>query len=181
MRIRFATLNLQVADPQRSKRFYIDGMGMRENEERSHAPCFVYLDSDGVAVTLASREDGAEPAPPSPSIEIGFEVDDLDALQARFAERGIAGFVPQSMGWAEVLEGQDADGHRVIVYQFSRSLKSSPTPECSAPPQSDGTFAPQLDPCFPYLRLFEGFLGTLPIPRRSSRLCPPGRPTLDIT
>jgi catechol 2,3-dioxygenase-like lactoylglutathione lyase family enzyme len=118
MRIRLAAVNLEVTDPQRSKRFYVDGIGMRENLQRSHAPGFVYLESDGVSVTLATREDGTPPAPPSPNMELGFEVDDLDAVRARFAERGITGFVPQSMGWGEVIEGHDADGHRVIIYQF---------------------------------------------------------------
>jgi catechol 2,3-dioxygenase-like lactoylglutathione lyase family enzyme len=118
MSIRFATLNLHVADPQLSKRFYIDGMGMRENEQRSSAPGFVYLESDGAAVTLAAHEDGSSPAPPSPSMELGFEVDDLDALRTRLAASNITGFVEQRMGWGNVIEGHDADGHRVIVYQL---------------------------------------------------------------
>ena len=118
MQIRFATVNLEVADPQRSKRFYIDAIGMRENERRSHAPGFVYLESEGLALTLATREDGQQPAPPSASTELGFEADDLGGVRDRFAERGFAGFVSQSMGWGDVLEGHDADGNRVIVYQF---------------------------------------------------------------
>ena len=118
MNIRLASINLEVADPQRSKRFYIDGLDLRENAGRSHPPSFVYLESDRVAITLATREDGTQPAAPSSSMEIGFELDDIEALRARFAERGITGFVRQSMGWGEVSEGHDADGYRVVIYQF---------------------------------------------------------------
>lgn len=119
MKIALATINLEVTDPQRSKRFYIDGLGMRENERRSEAPGFVYLESDGAAVTLATPQI-ASSAEPSRTMELGFEVDDVSALQARFAACGIAGFRAQSMGWGDVIEGHDPDGHRVIVYRITR-------------------------------------------------------------
>lgn len=117
MKIKLATINLEVADPQRSKRFYIDALGMTENLQRSHAPGFVYLASDGGDLTLATPQE-ALAAEPSRTMELGFEVDDLAALQARFEELGVTGFRPQSMGWSDVLEGHDPDGHRVIVYCF---------------------------------------------------------------
>lgn len=113
-----ASINLEVADPQRSKRFYIDALGMTENLRRSHAPGFVYLESDGASVTLATPQE-ATSAEPSRTMELGFEVDDLSALQARFAEKGVSGFRPQNMAWGEVIEGHDPDGHRVIVYRFT--------------------------------------------------------------
>ena len=117
MKIKLHTINLEVADPQASKRFYIDALGMTENAQRSHAPGFVYLESAGSNLTLATPQKTAA-AEPSPTMEIGFEVDDLEELQARFAKQGVQGFAPQSMGWAEVIEGHDPDGHRVIVYCF---------------------------------------------------------------
>lgn len=118
MKISLASINLEVADPQRSKRFYVDALGMTENLERSHAPGFVYLESAAGNLTLATPQEAAA-AEPSRTMELGFETDDLDALRARFAEHGIRGFVPQSMGWGDVLEGRDPDGHRVIVYRFT--------------------------------------------------------------
>ena len=117
MKAKLATINLEVADPQSTKRFYIDALGMVENLERSHAPGFVYLESAGASVTLATQQTAAR-IEPSRSMELGFEVDDLAALAHRFSEIGVHDFVPQSMGWGDVLEGHDPDGHRVIVYKF---------------------------------------------------------------
>lgn len=119
MHIKLATINLEVADPERSKRFYIDTLGMRENTQRSQPPGFVYLESDGGNLTLATPQE-AVAAEPSRTMELGFEVDDIAALRAKFTEQHITGFEPQSMGWGEVLEGHDPDGHRIIVYCFTR-------------------------------------------------------------
>ncbi len=119
MKIKLASINLEVADPQRSKRFYTEALGMTENERRSHAPGFVYLESEAGDLTLATPQE-ATSAEPSRTMEIGFEVDDLSALQKRFAEQGVTGFQSQMMGWGDVIEGHDPDGHRVIVYCFTR-------------------------------------------------------------
>ena len=119
MIVTFATINLEVADPQSSKRFYIDALGMVENVERSQAPGFVYLESTGASVTLATPQT-AGAAEPSRTMELGFEVDDLPALERRFMELGISDFEPQRMGWGDVIEGHDSDGHRVIVYCFAK-------------------------------------------------------------
>jgi catechol 2,3-dioxygenase-like lactoylglutathione lyase family enzyme len=119
MKCKLQTVNLEVADPERSKRFYMDALGMAENAERSQPPGFVYLESDGCHITLAAAENGAIPAP-SRAIELGFEVDDLAALRSHFSDLGIRDFEPQSMGWGEVVEGRDRDGNRIIVYSFSR-------------------------------------------------------------
>ena len=117
MSAKLATINLEVADPQSSKRFYIDALDMVENLDRSHAPGFVYLESAGASVTLATPQTAAT-AEPSRTMELGFEVDDVVALLRRFSEFGTHDFVSQSMGWGDVLEGHDPDGHRVIVYRF---------------------------------------------------------------
>ena len=117
MKIELHTINLEVSDPQRSKQFYIDALGMSENLQRSHAPGFVYLESAGGNLTLATPQEAAA-AEPSRTMELGFKVDDLAALQARFTEHGITGFETRGMGWADVIEGHDLDGHRVIVYCF---------------------------------------------------------------
>ena len=119
MKIKLATINLEVADPDRSKRFYIDVFGMSENLDRSRPPGFVYLQSAGADLTLATPQEAAA-AEPSRTMELGFEVDDLAALATRLAEHGLSGFRPQNMGWSDILEGHDPDGHRVIAYCFKR-------------------------------------------------------------
>lgn len=107
------------ADPQASKPSYLDVLGMSKNLQRSHAPGFVYLQSDKGDLTLATAQ-GDGWAEPSRTMELGFEVNDLPALQARLEEQKVAGFHVQSMGWGDVLEGHDLDGYRVIIYCFKR-------------------------------------------------------------
>jgi hypothetical protein len=57
-------------------------------------------------------------APPSPTIELGFEVDDLAALRSRIDAQGRREYRAESMGWGQAIELVDDDGHRVVVYQF---------------------------------------------------------------
>ena len=120
MKARLATINLQVADPQTSKRFYVDSLGMTEDTRRSHPPDFVYLRSDGCDVTLAAPQD-ASGAQPSSTIELGFEVDDIRAMKAHLSARGIPDYREESMGWGDALELRDVDGYRVLVYAFRES------------------------------------------------------------
>ncbi len=117
MKTKLASINLEVANPERSKRFYLDVLGMVEDTRRSHAPGFVYLRSDGCDVTLASPQEASE-AEASRTMELGFEVDDIAAMKAHLSSSGIANYREESMGWGRALELRDDDGYRVLVYQF---------------------------------------------------------------
>ena len=89
MKTKLASINLEVADPEQSKRFYVDVLGMVEDTRRSHPPGFVYLRSDGCDVTLATPQE-ATGAEPSRTMELGFEVDDIAAMKAHLAACGVA-------------------------------------------------------------------------------------------
>ena len=117
MKAKLASINLEVADPEKSKRFYVDVLGMVEDMRRSHPPAFVYLRSDGCDLTLAIPRwtAGAEP---SPTVEFGFEVDDIAAMRARLSACGITGAREESMGWGEALELRDCDGNRIVIYSL---------------------------------------------------------------
>jgi len=119
MNIKLSTINLEVSDPEASKQFYVNALGMTLNPKRSHSRDFLYLESAGCHLTLARRDppDGQKPCR---SVELGFEVDDLPAVQKQFASQNINGFKPQKMGWGEVIEGCDPDGHRVILYRLDQ-------------------------------------------------------------
>jgi catechol 2,3-dioxygenase-like lactoylglutathione lyase family enzyme len=117
MKTKLASINLEVADPEQSKRFYLDVLGMVEDTRRSHPPAFVYLRSEGCDMTLASPHE-ASSAEPSPTMELGFEVDDLVAMKARLSDHGVADFREESMGWGQALELRDRDGYRVVIYKF---------------------------------------------------------------
>jgi catechol 2,3-dioxygenase-like lactoylglutathione lyase family enzyme len=125
MRAKLATINLQVADPQQSKRFYMDALGMIEDARRSHPPTFVYLRSDGCDVTLATPQE-ASGARPSRTIELGFEVNDIAAMRAHLSALGLSDYSEESMGWGEALELRDSDGHRVVIYSFETASDPGP-------------------------------------------------------
>ena len=125
MRIKLASINLQVADPERSRRFYVDVLGMVEDARRSHPPGFVYLRSEGCDVTLAVPPE-SRGAQPSRTIELGFEVDDIAAMKAHLATSGIRDHREESMGWGRALELRDDDGHRVVIYSFEEATDSAP-------------------------------------------------------
>ncbi|QEH32053.1 Glyoxalase-like domain protein [Aquisphaera giovannonii] len=120
MRTKLATINLQVADPQRSRRFYEDVLGMVEDARRSHPPSFVYLRSDGCDLTLATPPESSG-AQPSRTIELGFLVDDIEAMKSHLSARGIRDHREESMGWGRALELRDEDGYRIVIYSFERA------------------------------------------------------------
>ena len=118
MNAKLASVNLEVADPQRAKAFYIDILGMTERLDRSRPPGFVYLESSGADITLATPERD-DAAGPSRTMELGFEVPDVAALRTRLEEHGVTGFTTQNMAWGDVIEGHDPDGHRIIIYRLT--------------------------------------------------------------
>lgn len=120
MKAKLATINLEVTDPERSKHFYVDLLGMVEDQRRSHAPSFMYLRSDGCDLTMTTFM-GAPEARPAQTIELGFEVDDFPAMKAHLSTLGIADYREESMGWGDAIELRDPDGHRVIIYKFKQA------------------------------------------------------------
>jgi catechol 2,3-dioxygenase-like lactoylglutathione lyase family enzyme len=119
MKAKLATINLQASDPERSSRFYQDVLGLVEDPRRSHPPSFVYLRSDACDVTISAPQEG-NGAQPSPTMELGFEVDDMAAMRAHLAALGIRKDRDESMGWGDAVELRDPDGYRVVVYSLRR-------------------------------------------------------------
>ena len=117
MKTKLATINLQVANPERSKRFYLDVLGMVEDTERSHAPVFIYLQSNGCDITLATPQE-AHGAQPSRTIELGFEVDDIAAMKTHLSACGVRNYREESMGWDQALELRDNDRYQVLIYSL---------------------------------------------------------------
>ena len=72
-------------------------------------------------MTLASPREalGAEP---SRTMELGFEVEDIGAMKAHLAARGIRDYREESMGWGDAIELRDGDGHRVLVFEIDVRL-----------------------------------------------------------
>ena len=117
MAVKLASINLETRNPLSSKRFYIEGFGLKENIQRSHGDGFVYLESEGADITIATPEIG-DAAAPSTTMELGFETDDIEALRERIAAIATFPVEKKSMRWGDVVETRDFDGHRVVAYQF---------------------------------------------------------------
>jgi hypothetical protein len=54
-------------------------------------------------------------------MELGFEVDDIEAMKVHLAACGLVDFREERMGWGHALEINDLDGHRVVIYAFAPS------------------------------------------------------------
>ena len=117
MRIKLATVNLEVANPELSKRFYMEVLGMVEDPHRSQSPNFIYLRSAGCDLTLAHAR-GSAGAQPSPTMELGFEVENMSGMREHLNSKGVRKFREESMAWGTAVEMHDTDGHRVIIYAF---------------------------------------------------------------
>ena len=119
MKTKLATVNLEVTDLDRSKRFYEEVLGMSEDDRRSHPPGFVYLRSSGCDVTLANSA-AANGATTPHSVELGFGVDNITATRDHLSAVGFRNYREETMGWGEAMELSDPDGHRILVYTFER-------------------------------------------------------------
>ena len=117
MKITLSTVNVEVRDLAASKLFYMSVLHLKENEQRSHAPTFSYLESGACAITLTTPPNGGTPLA-SQSIEIGFETDDIEAFKRHLDILGVKDVTPQTMGWGSAVELHDPDGNRIIVYAF---------------------------------------------------------------
>jgi RimJ/RimL family protein N-acetyltransferase/catechol 2,3-dioxygenase-like lactoylglutathione lyase family enzyme len=107
---------LRVADPERSRRFYAELFGLpvlRENTEDGGLRS-VWLRARDTILMLEKRLAGSGPEAGSAHV-LAFETDDLDALAARLAERGVS-----LDGRSEfTLYFRDPDGHRVAASRFT--------------------------------------------------------------
>ena len=111
-------VNLFVRDIEQARRFYVDGLGLVENTERSAPPSFVLLNAGDCTITL---QDAAAPGAAfeaAASIELGFTVDDIEQARQRLRARGDTVSETQQMGWGAGFDGADPDGHRITVYRM---------------------------------------------------------------
>ena len=114
--MKLATINLIVADAQRSRDFYVNALGLKENQRRSEPSHFFYLESEGAALTVGKPHDGGAPKA-SGSVEIGFEVADLQAARSKIESAGVK---QESMHWGDTIQLRDPDGNCIVIYVLKR-------------------------------------------------------------
>ena len=118
MSIRLGNINLFVQDVERAVQFYVEVLGLTLDEERSVLPGFALLEAGACTVTLQDSTAPEAAFGNTESIELGFVVEDVEALRQRFVHHDIAIDAIQHMGWGSGFNAADLDGHRLTIYQM---------------------------------------------------------------
>lgn len=111
-------VNLFVRNIEQAKRFYVEGIGLIEDKQRSQPPSFVLLQSGETTLTLQDASTPGAAFGLSPSVELGFKVDDLEAVRVRLAAWPNTVSEVQQMGWGSGFDAVDPDGHRLTLYRM---------------------------------------------------------------
>src|SRR5215831_20738590 len=125
---------LYVRDMNSTKAFYTDVLGMNVVEAVS-GPTFVTLRPAGGSL-LALQDKAAALMPPAQeerpgSVELSFEVDDVDGTWKRWKEMGVALVnEPVDLPFGRYFLAQDPEGHYLSVYRFNQQAA---VPSESAP------------------------------------------------
>ena len=111
---RVGYLMIPVRDLKRSLSFYGDALGLTirfANDE------FAFLDGGGVALALRHAKN-LTPQPESSSIEVVFEVDDIDEAYESLRTRGISFRIAprEATGDRYVADFRDPDGHVLSIF-----------------------------------------------------------------
>ena len=109
------TLNfilLHVRDIAAERDFYKDALGL---ELEGQSPDFVQFQPNGAA-TLALSTDG--PAAPQQSVELWWQVDNINALHAAFEQRGVTIVGPvEEKPFGHIFSAKDPEGNQINFFQ----------------------------------------------------------------
>lgn len=115
---------LYVRDMGNMKAFYAEALGMTVVEEVS-GPNFVALRSGGGSL-LALQDKAASVLPPGKeiqpgSVELSFEVDDVDTTWQRWKEMSVEIVTdPTDMPFGRYFMARDPEGHYLSAYRLAR-------------------------------------------------------------
>lgn len=121
---------LYVRDMDKVKIFYTRILGLSVVEAVS-SPTFVTLRPSGGSL-LALQDVAASRLPPGReeqpgSVELSFEVDDVDATWHRWKDAGVALVTePMDLSFGRYFLAQDPEGHYLSVYRFSQQPAIQP-------------------------------------------------------
>jgi predicted enzyme related to lactoylglutathione lyase len=113
---------LYVRDMDKAKTFYTDALGLPVLEALS-GPTFIALRPDGGAL-IGLQDKAAERLPPRQegqpgSVEVSFEVDDVDGTWRRWKEKGVELVTePMDRPFGRYFMAKDPDGHYLSVYRL---------------------------------------------------------------
>jgi catechol 2,3-dioxygenase-like lactoylglutathione lyase family enzyme len=117
--LKFDHLRLPVSDLARSRRWYLDTLGMTVEFEVPDRQTVALQDSDDFTIFL---QQVATPVPPNGSA-LWFQVVDVDATFADWAARGVEfSHGPQKNYWGYGAELRDPDGYLIRLWDV-QSMK----------------------------------------------------------
>ncbi len=122
MNYTLATVNLFVRDIPTSRQFYSEKLGIAADEAQSDNSTFVFLPMKGECALLlqAARTADAGITTAPGGVEVGFEVDDVDATWNSWKEAGVKLInEPHDKPFGRTFNGLDPDGHLLNVYKLA--------------------------------------------------------------
>lgn len=119
MPTRLSNINLIVRDVYASKTFYTTLLGLTEPDERDGPPTMALLYAGGCTISLQDAEAIGLAGGPAAGIEIGFEVDDVDATWRAMKAAGadVRG-EPVSQSFGRTFDARDPDGHSLVIFRM---------------------------------------------------------------
>lgn len=111
--VELGSVNLVVRDIVAAERFYVETLGLAVDSERSNRPSFLLLRAANCMVILQQ----ADAVGSNGGIELGFAVDDVDAMKQKLGNRAVV----QQMGWGNAIETTDPDGTRLNLFRLTAS------------------------------------------------------------
>lgn len=121
MKSTIESISLQTTQPQILRDFYVKVFGLKENEQRSHAPGFFLIEGGKGCNLLIMDAEGTHGSAGNKGFEIGLNVDSLEGLEEKVRMAGGSVLEErQEMGWGTAITFGDPDGHRVNAYVFRR-------------------------------------------------------------
>jgi predicted enzyme related to lactoylglutathione lyase len=113
---------LYVHDLAKSKTFYTEVVGLPVVPEMSDENFIALAPAQGSLIALENANLlPAGQAKPAGSFEIGFEVEDVDAVYAQWISQGVAIVSgPEDMPFGRTFLAKDPDGHYITVYRLGQ-------------------------------------------------------------
>ncbi|MDQ6693449.1 MAG: VOC family protein [Chloroflexota bacterium] len=121
MNYTLATVNLFVRDIPTSRQFYTEKLGIKADEAQSDDSTFVFLPMKGECALLlqAARTADAGISTAPGGVEVGFEVDDVDATWEAWKGSGVKMLnEPHDKPFGRTFNATDPDGHLLNVYKL---------------------------------------------------------------
>ena len=121
--MKFGIMMLYVRDMQKTRAFYENVVGLPIIEEQSDENFVVFRPSEGTLIALEDIKVVKNPTSQPGSFELGLEVDDVDAIWAKWKTQGVEMVdEPAEMPFGRAFLARDPEGHYLTVYRLHQQF-----------------------------------------------------------